>query len=97
MHINLHKTFTTPHGGGGPGSGPVGVSELLVPYLPTPTVDLVEGRPRLCFEREKSIGRVRSFFGNFGMFVRAYTYIREMTRWPSTGPACTRWCSRTGG
>jgi glycine dehydrogenase subunit 2 len=78
MHINLHKTFTTPHGGGGPGAGPVGVGERLVPYLPTPTVELREGRYTLDFDREKTIGRLRSFLGNYGMFVRAYTYIREM-------------------
>lgn len=79
MHINMHKTFTTPHGGGGPGSGPVVVSETLMPYLPVPFIYQNEkGRYVTDYNREKSIGRVRSFFGNFGMFVRAYTYIREM-------------------
>ncbi|MSP62275.1 MAG: glycine dehydrogenase subunit 2 [Myxococcales bacterium] len=81
MHINLHKTFTTPHGGGGPGSGPVGVTAALEPFLPTPTVEKdpgVDGAYRLLFNRPKSVGRLRSFFGNFGMHVRAYTYIREM-------------------
>ena len=78
MHINLHKTFTTPHGGGGPGSGPVGVVEKLVPFLPTPTVELSDGIYRLNYHRPQSVGRLRSFFGNFGMLVRAYTYIREM-------------------
>ena len=78
MHINLHKTFTTPHGGGGPGSGVVGVGKLLEPFLPTPTVEKAGDGYRLDYNRPGSIGRLRSFFGNFGMFVRAYTYIREM-------------------
>jgi len=78
MHINLHKTFTTPHGGGGPGSGVVGVVSRLEPYLPTPTVEKMGEKYRLEYNRPKSIGRLRSFFGNFGMFVRAYTYIREL-------------------
>ena len=78
MHINLHKTFTTPHGGGGPGSGPVGVTENLVPFLPVPTVERNGDQYSVKFDHEKSVGRVRAFYGNFGMFVRAYTYIREM-------------------
>jgi glycine dehydrogenase subunit 2 len=78
MHINLHKTFTTPHGGGGPGSGPVAVGAALEPFLPVPTVEKTEDGYRLDFAREKSVGRLRSFFGNFGMHVRAYTYIREL-------------------
>jgi glycine dehydrogenase subunit 2 len=78
MHYNLHKTFSTPHGGGGPGSGPVGVSEELVPFLPVPTVERDGDGFRLDFERPLSIGRVRSFYGNFGILIRAYTYIREM-------------------
>ena len=78
MHINLHKTFTTPHGGGGPGCGPVGVVEKLVPYLPTPTVEKNGERYSLAYHNAKSVGRLRSFFGNFGMMVRALTYIREM-------------------
>jgi glycine dehydrogenase subunit 2 len=97
MHFNLHKTFSTPHGGGGPGAGPVGVSARLAPFLPGPLPLLVEGDPaevlrnarasrstagaRFALEaqgsRRESIGRVRSFTGNFGMFVRAYTYIRS--------------------
>jgi glycine dehydrogenase subunit 2 len=97
MHFNLHKTFSTPHGGGGPGAGPVGVSERLAPYLPGPLPLLVDGDPaevlrnaragrstpgaRFAAEgpaaRPHSIGRVRMFSGNFGMFVRAYTYIRS--------------------
>jgi glycine dehydrogenase subunit 2 len=78
MHFNLHKTFTTPHGGGGPGCGPVGVSSALEPFLPVPLVDKSDERYTLDWNRPQSIGRLRSFFGNFGMMVRAYTYIREM-------------------
>src|SRR5258708_18090899 len=78
MHINLHKTFTTPHGGGGPGSGPVGVGATLEPFLPTPTVEKTGESFSLEYDRPKSVGRLRSFLGNFGMHVRAYTYIREM-------------------
>jgi len=95
MHFNLHKTFSTPHGGGGPGAGPVGVSERLEPFLPSPIPTLVEGdaaevlanarlsrstpgaRFALDADRPRSIGKVRSCYGNFGMFVRAYTYIRS--------------------
>ncbi len=79
MHINLHKTFSTPHGGGGPGSGPVCVKAHLAPYLPSPVVDKAEqdGQPRYFFrEVPETVGKVRSFWGNFGMHVRAYTYIR---------------------
>jgi len=78
VHMNLHKTFTTPHGGGGPGAGPVGVKADLVPFLPTPTVERMNGHLKLDFKRPLSIGRVRSFYGNFGMLVRAYTYIVAM-------------------
>ncbi len=79
MHINLHKTFSTPHGGGGPGSGPVCVKAHLAPYLPTPVVAKAEndGQTRYYFQEvAQSVGKVRSFWGNFGMHVRAYTYIR---------------------
>jgi len=76
MHLNLHKTFTTPHGGGGPGSGPVAVKKFLEPYLPVPTVEqTADGAYGLNYNRPKSIGRVRSFYGNFGMAVRALAYI----------------------
>ncbi|HYM96324.1 MAG TPA: aminomethyl-transferring glycine dehydrogenase subunit GcvPB, partial [Candidatus Sulfotelmatobacter sp.] len=78
VHMNLHKTFTTPHGGGGPGAGPVGVKSHLVPFLPAPTVERTNGHLKLDFKRPQSIGRVRSFYGNFGMLVRAYTYIVAM-------------------
>src|ERR1700676_710365 len=81
MHLNLHKTFSTPHGGGGPGSGPVAAKKILEPFLPTPIV--VEGPPdqdgrrtlRLDYDCPQSVGRVRMFYGNFGMFVRALAYI----------------------
>ena len=81
MHFNLHKTFSTPHGGGGPGSGPVGVAAHLVDFLPAPVVDIIEEgdeeEPPLYGYRtpSKSIGRVKAFNGHFGMFVRTYTYI----------------------
>jgi glycine cleavage system P protein (glycine dehydrogenase) subunit 2 len=78
VHLNLHKTFTTPHGGGGPGAGPVGVKSDLVPFLPRPTVERQNGGFRLDHDRPQSIGRVRSFYGNFGMLVRAFTYIVAM-------------------
>jgi glycine dehydrogenase subunit 2 len=75
MHLNLHKTFSTPHGGGGPGSGPVAVKKILEPFLPVPVISEMKGGYRLDYDRRQSIGRVRMFFGNFGMFVRALAYI----------------------
>ncbi|MBZ5639420.1 MAG: aminomethyl-transferring glycine dehydrogenase subunit GcvPB [Acidobacteriia bacterium] len=78
MHLNLHKTFSTPHGGGGPGAGAVAVKRHLEPYLPVPRVVKESGAYRLEHDRPHSIGRVRSFHGNFGMFVRAYAYIRAL-------------------
>jgi len=75
VHFNLHKTFATPHGGGGPGAGPVGVKEFLEPFLPTPRIINEEGRFSLDHERADSIGKVRSFFGNFAVLLRAYAYI----------------------
>jgi glycine cleavage system P protein (glycine dehydrogenase) subunit 2 len=76
MHMNLHKTFSTPHGGGGPGSGPVAVCEKLVPFLPRPTIERrSDGTFTLDFQRPDSIGRLRTFLGNYGMFVRALAYI----------------------
>ncbi|MDA8351842.1 MAG: aminomethyl-transferring glycine dehydrogenase subunit GcvPB [Firmicutes bacterium] len=78
VHLNLHKTFTTPHGGGGPGSGPVGVKGVLVPFLPVPVVDRGEEGYVLKDDFPQTIGRVKGFHGNFGMLVRAYTYIRTM-------------------
>ena len=78
LHINLHKTFATPHGGGGPGSGPVAVSDALAPYLPGPLVGRGQGGEFSLETPERSIGRVRSFVGNFGVLVRAYAYIRAV-------------------
>jgi glycine dehydrogenase subunit 2 len=78
MQYNLHKTFTTPHGGGGPGSGPVAFKAKLSPFQPIPVVRREGARCIIDQSRPQSIGRVRSFFGNFGMMVRAYTYIREL-------------------
>ena len=75
VHLNLHKTFSTPHGGGGPGAGPVGVAERLVPFLPTPMVEKEDGSFRLDDDRPRSVGKVRSYYGNFGMLVRAFAYI----------------------
>jgi len=78
VHLNLHKTFTTPHGGGGPGTGPVGVKEHLAPYLPVPVIRREGERFVLEGARPTSIGRVRSFYGNVGNLVRAYAYIRTL-------------------
>jgi len=78
VHFNLHKTFSTPHGGGGPGSGPIGVKKALIPFLPTPHIVQKAGKFHLAEERPLSIGKVHSFYGNFGVIVRAYTYIRAM-------------------
>lgn len=75
MHVNVHKTFSTPHGGGGPGAGPVGVKKHLIPFLPTPRVVQESGSIRLRQDYPHSIGRVAPFFGNFGILLRAYSYI----------------------
>jgi glycine dehydrogenase subunit 2 len=76
MHLNLHKTFSTPHGGGGPGSGPVACKKILKPFLPTPVLTTREdGSLGLDYSRAQTVGRVRAFYGNFGMFVRALAYI----------------------
>ena len=80
MHFNPHKTFSGPHGGGGPGAGPIAVRKHLEPYLPVPVVERLEDGAeagyRLAFDRPQSIGRVRSFFGNVGVLIRAYCYLR---------------------
>ncbi|MDZ4818054.1 MAG: aminomethyl-transferring glycine dehydrogenase subunit GcvPB [Planctomycetota bacterium] len=80
MHFNPHKTFSGPHGGGGPGAGPIAVRSVLAPFLPVPVVEKVADKQgdtyRLAFDRPQSIGRVRSFFGNVGVLIRAYCYIR---------------------
>jgi glycine dehydrogenase subunit 2 len=78
VHLNLHKTFTGPHGGGGPGSGPVGVKNDLIPFLPKPIVTKRGESYIFDYDRPQSIGRVKPFYGNFGINVRAYTYIRSM-------------------
>jgi glycine dehydrogenase subunit 2 len=78
IHINLHKTFTTPHGGGGPGAGPVCFKKHLDPFQPAPVLVRREGEFAWDRNRPHSIGRLRAFTGNFGMFIRAYAYIREM-------------------
>jgi glycine dehydrogenase subunit 2 len=76
MHLNLHKTFSTPHGGGGPGAGPVAVKKFLEPFLPVPVlVEKPDGKFVLDYQRKESIGRVRAFGGNFGVLVRALAYI----------------------
>ncbi len=79
-HVNLHKTFSTPHGGGGPGSGPVGVSEKLVNFLPEPLVDYDQTTGKYYFKSETkdSIGKIAAFYGNFGVIVRAYAYILSL-------------------
>ena len=77
VHLNLHKTFATPHGGGGPGSGPIGVKERLLPFLPDPHVEK-QGDKYVWAKSAKSIGKVHSFHGNFGVIVRAYAYILTM-------------------
>ncbi|MCQ4086237.1 aminomethyl-transferring glycine dehydrogenase subunit GcvPB [Saccharibacillus sp. JS10] len=77
VHLNLHKTMSTPHGGGGPGAGPVGVKSILIPYLPAPTIEKkADGSYDFAEASKDSIGRVKAFYGNFGILVRAYTYIR---------------------
>jgi glycine dehydrogenase subunit 2 len=78
LHYNLHKTFSTPHGGGGPGSGPVGVSPSLVDFLPSPVVGQIDNLTYTFVSPPKSIGRVKAFYGHFGVMVRAYTYIRML-------------------
>jgi glycine dehydrogenase subunit 2 len=78
MHYNLHKTMSIPHGGGGPGSGPIAVRKHLEPYLPAPRVKkLPDGRYTLDYDRPKSVGRVKAWYGNYGCLVRGYTYLRE--------------------
>jgi glycine dehydrogenase subunit 2 len=78
VHLNLHKTFTGPHGGGGPGSGPVGVKADLIPFLPKPVIAKRGEEYVFDYDRPQSIGRVKPYYGNFGINVRAYTYIRSM-------------------
>ena len=89
MHINVHKTFSTPHGGGGPGAGPVAVAAHLEPFLPAPVVRARNGRYERVSDRPQSIGRIHSFHGNFGILLRALTYILSL------GPAGLTRVSRT--
>jgi glycine dehydrogenase subunit 2 len=78
VHFNLHKSFTQPHGGGGPGAGPIAVSDRIEPFLPVPQVVVGADGFDLAYERPKSIGKLRGFQGNFGVFVRSYAYIRSL-------------------
>jgi glycine dehydrogenase subunit 2 len=78
MHYNVHKTFTGPHGAGGPGAGPIAVRKQLLPYLPSPLIERSEDRFYLNYDRPQSIGRVRSFFGNVGILLRGWLYIRTL-------------------
>ncbi|WP_270670612.1 aminomethyl-transferring glycine dehydrogenase subunit GcvPB [Paraclostridium bifermentans] len=78
VHLNLHKTFSTPHGGGGPGSGPVGVKKELIPFLPVPIIEKHENRYSLNYNKEYSIGKIKNFYGNFGVILKAYSYILTM-------------------
>lgn len=78
MHFNLHKTFSTPHGGGGPGSGPVGVKDFLAPYLPKPVLKKEADSYFWDYKRDKSIGKVHSFYGNYGVMLRAWAYIKTV-------------------
>lgn len=81
MHINLHKTFSTPHGGGGPGSGPVLCNELLKPFLPLPRVEKRDKQFELIWKDNESIGQIASFHGNFGIYLRAYLYAKLHGNW----------------
>jgi glycine dehydrogenase subunit 2 len=78
LHINLHKTFATPHGGGGPGAGPLCVRALLEPYLPKPIIKKKRDKFVLDYNRPDSIGKIHSFYGNFNIIIRAYCYILSM-------------------
>jgi glycine dehydrogenase subunit 2 len=79
VHFNAHKTFSTPHGGGGPGAGPIVVRDTLAPFLPVPLVEKAEdGRFFLEYDRPQSIGKMRTFYGNFGVLVRAFAYMRGL-------------------
>ncbi|WFD08907.1 aminomethyl-transferring glycine dehydrogenase subunit GcvPB [Tepidibacter hydrothermalis] len=78
MHYNIHKTLSTPHGGGGPGSGPVGVKKHLAKFLPVPVVEKEDDKYTLNYDRPESIGKVKGFYGNYGVMLRAYTYILAM-------------------
>ncbi|MDO9351214.1 MAG: aminomethyl-transferring glycine dehydrogenase subunit GcvPB, partial [Deltaproteobacteria bacterium] len=78
VHLNLHKTFSTPHGGGGPGSGPLAIKKELAPFLPVPVIEKAGKAYRLNYDRPQSIGRMKAFYGNFGVILKAYAYILSM-------------------
>jgi glycine dehydrogenase subunit 2 len=78
LHFNLHKTFSTPHGGGGPGAGPVGVKEFLAPYLPKPVLSKDGDRYFWDYDRPNSIGKIQAFYGNYGVMLKAYSYIKAL-------------------
>lgn len=78
MHINLHKTFATPHGGGGPGSGPVGVKAFLEPFLPVPRIEKKNEKYVLDYKKSKTIGKMKAFYGNFSVILKAYAYIKAL-------------------
>jgi glycine dehydrogenase subunit 2 len=78
LHLNLHKTFSTPHGGGGPGSGPICVTEELEGFLPVPRIIKKDGNYELCEDYPESVGKIHAFYGNFGVLVKAYSYIMSM-------------------
>jgi glycine dehydrogenase subunit 2 len=78
LHLNLHKTFSTPHGGGGPGSGPICVTEELERFLPAPRIIENDGNYELCEDYPESVGKIHAFYGNFGVLVKAYSYIMSM-------------------
>ncbi len=78
MHINLHKTFSTPHGGGGPGSGPIGVKAFLEPFLPVPRIEVKNSKYVLNYKKAKSIGKMKAFLGNFPVLLKAYVYIKAL-------------------
>jgi glycine dehydrogenase subunit 2 len=78
MHINLHKTFSTPHGGGGPGAGPIGVKSFLEPFLPVPRVEKKKDKYVLNYKKSKSIGKIKAFYGNFLVILKAYVYIKAL-------------------
>lgn len=78
VHLNLHKTFSAPHGGGGPGSGPVGVKKELSPFLPVPVIEKVNDKFILNYDRPQTIGSIKSFYGNFNVMIKAYSYILSM-------------------
>ena len=80
VHLNLHKTFAAPHGGGGPGSGPVGVKKDLAKFLPVPVISKKDDNYYLDYDRKDSIGKIKNFYGNFGVMIKSYAYILTMGR-----------------